>query len=178
MRHVIYSLFYDISIKLIHCHVHPSFNTTNMELSKLVKHLCKVDTIVDNRYAEYRDTQEKYGDSKTLVDYYKQKYQKARRYRESLKQRILELEQSIKHAERQKRKLIVDEEPPAKVAKPAQPTNTMVTENPPASTQLYTPRKEVLTSAYGLRYRHDPDFRERVRNKQKEYRERRKFLYV
>lgn len=162
-----------------------------MELSKLVKHLCKVDTIVDNRYAEYRDTQEKYGDSKTLVDYYKQKYQKARRYRESLKQRILELEQSIKHAERQKRKLIVDEEdeedyyePPAKVAKPtkptkpAQPTNTVVSEKPRASTQLYTPRKEVLTSAYGLRYRHDPDFRERVRNKQKEYRERRKFLYV
>jgi hypothetical protein len=152
-----------------------------MELSTLVKHLCKVDTIVDNRYADYRDTRDKYGDSKMLTDYYKQKYQKAKNYRESLKKRIFELEQSTKPAPvepaKLKRKFIIDEEdveeydePPAKIAKPTKPTKTVQ--------NLYTPRKEFLTSASGLRYRHDPEFREHFKIKQKEYRERRKFLYV
>jgi hypothetical protein len=156
-----------------------------MELSTLVKHLCKVDTIVDNRYAEYRDTKDKYGDSKMLVDYYKQKYQKAKNYRESLKKRIFELEQSTKpvavEPAKLKRKIIIDEEeedePPAKVAKSINTRITMKTQTRPSS-QLYTPRKEVLTSAYGLKYRHDPDFREHVKSKQRERYERLKFLYV
>lgn len=155
-----------------------------MELSKLIKYLCKVDTIVDSRYADYRDTREKYGDSKMLVDFYKKKYMKAKLYRESLKRRIFELEQITKPSAveptKPKRKLIIDEEdddePPAKVAKPSA-TNVRVL-NTYTRTDVYTPRKEILTSAYGLKYRHDPDFREHVKNKQRERYERRKFLYV
>lgn len=166
-----------------------------MELSALVKHLSKVDTIVDNRYADYRDTRDKYGDSTTLVDYYKQKYQKAKQYCESLKKKIFQLEQSTKpvvvEPTKPKRKLIIDEEdyeeynePLAKVAKSINTRIAMKTHSSPSSPSspsshlLYRPRKEVLTSAFGLRYRHDPDFREHIKNKQKEYRERRKFLYV
>jgi hypothetical protein len=140
-----------------------------MELSKLIEHLRKVDTIVDNRYADYRDTRDKYGDSIMLVDYYKQKYQKAKQYRESLKKKICQLEKSTKP----KRKFIIDDEP-QKITKPITPIET---ETCPSS-QLYRPRKEVLTSAFGLRYRHDPDFREHVKNRRKERYERRKFLYV
>lgn len=163
-----------------------------MELTVLVKHLYKVDTIVDERYADYRDTQEKHGDSKMLIAFYKKKYLKAKRYRDSIIKRIVKIERA--KPTKPKRRLIVDEEddedyyePPAKaakpVAKPTQPTHKMQVGKTHATvtgvaTSVYTPRKEVLTSAYGLKYRHDPDFREAVKKAQKERYARLKFLYV
>lgn len=138
-----------------------------MALSNLIEELKKCDKLQDEAYSEYQDTVESFGETPLLVDYFKKKYDNAKAKKESLMLRIAEIEkQNLPNAFKRKR------------VEPQQPPSPFVfdidinDEEPPMKKRPYNPRKEVVTSVAGLKYRNDPAFREKRRLYQKARREK------
>lgn len=134
-------------------------------INTLMDTLKKADLIVDDMYAEYLDTKAKYGEG-CVASYYLERYNKARKNKENIKSEISKMEQTLKLQKAVK--AFLDDEPKVprtKRIRDMNDSNDTDKNQQIMSQDDYRPRKQQVTSSFGIRYRNDPKFRENARLK-------------